>query len=169
MKQLKLVYDQNGLTIVELVIAFAILLMVLGVSYTFYTYAVRSSAVASRQLDLQQNVRLAKTLIENEIKLSGYIKVGEPADPENYHKIYLENDKIMVRYKGETAKDLLGGLSDNMAMDLAFKVCGDAFIELMVAADDGVNNFDITSQVLILKRNIDNDDGDSDNQIYFSD
>jgi len=169
MKQLRLLQDKTGLTIIELLIASAILLMVLAVSYTFYSYAARSSAGASRQSDMQQNVRLAKALIEDEIKIASYVKVGEPADPENYHKIFLENDKIMIRHQGETEEDLLRGLSDNIAMDLSFTVCGDSFIEIMVAAGDGENNYDITSEVLILKRNIDNADGDSDSEIYYSD
>ena len=55
-----------------------------------------------------------------------------------------------------------------MAMDLSFTVSEDFFIEMMVAAGDGAKTFDITAKVLILKRNIDNNDGDSGNRIYYS-
>ncbi|MEW5922016.1 MAG: prepilin-type N-terminal cleavage/methylation domain-containing protein [Bacillota bacterium] len=169
MEKFKLLRDEKGLTLVELVIASVILLLVLGMSYSFYAYSARSSAVASRQSDMQQNVRLAKTLIENKIRLAGYVKVGTPAVPANHCRIYLDNGKIMIHYQGETAKDLLGGLSGNIIMDLSFTVTGDAFIEVMVGASDGVNNYDISAEVLILKRNIDNVVGDSDSQLYYSD
>ena len=98
-------FSEKGLTLLELVMAFAILLLVLGVSYTFYVYAARSSAVTSSQASLQQNVRLARTLIENEIKFAEYIKVGESSETENYRCIYLENDKIMIQYENEDTKN----------------------------------------------------------------
>lgn len=161
--------DEKGLTLLELVMAFAILLLVLGISYNFYVYAARSSAVASNQANLQQNVRLARTLIENEIKLAGYIKLGEePSETENCRSIYLENDKIMIQYENEDTKDLLAGLSGDMAMDLLFTVSGDSFIEMMVGAGEGAEFYDITSKVMILKRNIDNNYGVSANRIYYS-
>jgi len=162
--------NEKGLTLMELVMAFAILLLVLGVSYTFYVYAARSSAVAASQANLQQNVRLARTLIENEIKFADYIKVGEePPERENCRSIYLEDGKIMIQYENGTVKELLGGLSDDMAMDLLFTVSGNSFIETMVAARDGTNTFEITAKVLILKRSIDNKDKDSADRIYYAD
>ncbi|WP_449240719.1 prepilin-type N-terminal cleavage/methylation domain-containing protein [Desulfoscipio gibsoniae] len=172
--KLKNVTSNNGLTMIELLIALAILLIVLSVSYSFYFYFTRSFDFAARQSNVQQNVRLAKTIIEKEIRHASYIKIGDaPEDSNKYNqKIYIADNKI-IHYVDGKNKDILDGLSNGINMRLSFKKISDnsPFLWIKVEGDiNGDQEYSISSELLIL--GIENENflgnvGKESQEIYF--
>jgi len=170
-KMINKVLNKKGFTLIELLISLAILLIVLSVGYSFYFYVVRSFDVASKQSNVQQNVRLAKNIIENQVRYASYIKIGDaPADSSKYNqRIYVNNNKIMHYVDGEN-KDILNGLSDGVNMHLLFiKLSNDSpFLWIEVKGDiNGDQEYSISSEILILGINNEKFLGTDGQEIYF--
>ncbi len=148
------VRDEAGLTIVELVLAAAILLVVVAMSVTFYSYYHRSYSSSVSRSAIQQNVRLAKTMIENQIRLANYLKIGDaPADPEDFFHIYTTGGTIM-RYDPATgeATELLGSLGEGITMQVTFGHTRSSFLEITVSGSVGGElSYDIGSESLVLR------------------
>ncbi|MEG6522549.1 PilW family protein [Desulfotomaculum sp. 1211_IL3151] len=165
MRTFTYVDNKKGVTIIELMITLAMILIVIGLSYLFYFYVVRSFEISSTQSAVQENVRLAKNLIDKEIRRASYIKIEEPPDDVNKY-----NHHIMTA-DGKIKKDtnyLLGNLSEGVEMGLLFTKTSDSFIEVTVTGSiDGDYEYSITSEVLALGGNIDNSINDSGDEIYF--
>ncbi|MDD4169480.1 MAG: prepilin-type N-terminal cleavage/methylation domain-containing protein [Desulfotomaculaceae bacterium] len=164
----KLLDNKKGLTIVELMITLAILLIVIGASYSFYFYVVRAFDIGTKQSDVQQNVRLAKNIIDNKVRSANYIAITESEPEAEWNqKIYLDNGKIMYVKDGDTT-ELLSGLADGFNMQIEFEKVGTSFLEISITGDiNGEHVYNITSEVLIKAIQESKFVGDTGNVIYF--
>jgi len=127
--------DTRGITLIELILASAILLLVLAVSYPFYSYTTRSIDIATKQREVQQNVLLAKELIEKRIRLSSCLTLlkNAPASPgekncEGFIKtqeLYVtESGKLMHSTEGGNQEELLGSVAEDTNYTLTFEKSG---------------------------------------------
>ncbi len=64
--------QEKGFTLIELLIVIAIGSVVTGSSYIFFTSQSKSVAIQMKQADIQQNLRAAMFILEQEIKKIGY-------------------------------------------------------------------------------------------------
>lgn len=64
----RLLKDHQGLTLIELIIALAILLLVLSVVFNFFIFGVKSFDVAERRSEIQLDVRLASDFITTRLR-----------------------------------------------------------------------------------------------------
>lgn len=99
--------SQRGVTLVELIVALAILGFVLAAVYSFYYFGERSFAVGSEQSNLQRDLRLAADFITREVRHAVELDlIPVPASfAAGYSYIFLENSAVVHVHNGvKTAK-----------------------------------------------------------------
>lgn len=69
----KLYMDQNGFTLIEMMIAMAISLLVLSGVYEVFTSQQKAYTIQDQVAEMQQNARVAMDIMTREIKMAGYI------------------------------------------------------------------------------------------------
>jgi len=167
LKILRFINNKKGFTLIELLITLVILLLVIGMSYSFYYYVVRSFDIASKQSEVQQNVRLAKNIIENEVRLATYIKIGSEPTEEYNQRIYVSDGQIKHYVEGQGTNNLLSIPSGSVDLQLSFIKTAPSLLEIKVEGDiNGEHNYDITSELLVLNGN-GHIDGDEGTEVYF--
>lgn len=88
-----IVKDDQGFTLIEVVIALALSVVTVGAIYTIYVNQVKSQVVRDDKLDMQQHARAAMDLIVRELLMAGYdprqvnqdTKTGNNFDGITYH------------------------------------------------------------------------------------
>ncbi len=173
MKLFMIIKQNRGLTIIELLIALVILIIVISLGYMFNFYVVRSFEIASNQSSVQQNVRIAKSIIENNVRYSEVELLDAlPGGREEKYQIIYVDDNGFIKHVDEdgNVSDLLGTISSGINMQLSFENKGNSFLWINVQGDiDGSYVYNIGSEILIQKVT-DADDtitGDSGSVIYF--
>lgn len=166
----KLIKIQNeGFTIIELLITLAILVIVIAIGYTFNFYVIRSFDIASKQSSVQENVRLAKSIIENKVRYSKMELLGaKPGtiDP-GYQVIYVEDGVIKYIDADGNTSDLIGAISDGVNMGIYFENKGSSLLRVCVQGDiEGDYQYNIDSDMLIYNT-IQGDIGTEYPVIYF--
>ncbi|SFF92922.1 prepilin-type N-terminal cleavage/methylation domain-containing protein [Desulfotomaculum arcticum] len=155
MNKFEVIKIQNkGFTIVELLIALALLVIVIALGYTFNFYVFRSFDIASKQSEVQQSVSLAKNIIENKVRYSQMDLLDElPEEIEpGYQAIYIESGVVKYIDEDGNTSDLLGAISGNVNMQVYFENKGDSFLRVYVQGDiDGDHEYNIDSNILIHK------------------
>ncbi|MGI6412501.1 MAG: PilW family protein [Syntrophomonadaceae bacterium] len=157
----KLIYDSSGMTIIELLIAIALVLIVAGLSQVFYSYTVNSYDNIAKQANLQQSVRLALTFIESRIKFANHMEiVAATPDPEELESrdegtqaIYLDENGVLKAYKEGETQDLIGVLGENISLSLAFtKASGNVGGKLLIieiTGTDDEKSFSMNSELYL--------------------
>ncbi len=72
MKCGKILKNQQGLTLVELMVVMAIAGLVLAAVFQMYTFQEKNAVVQEQVTDLQQNLRAAMYLLQRDIRMAGY-------------------------------------------------------------------------------------------------
>lgn len=67
-----MVKDDQGFTLIEVVIALALSMVTVGAIYTIYVNQLKSQVVREDKLDMQQHARAAMDLIVQDLKMAGY-------------------------------------------------------------------------------------------------
>ncbi|MGB0910898.1 MAG: PilW family protein [Nitrospirales bacterium] len=65
-------FNNQGFTLIEVVIALALSVITVGAIYTIYLGQVKSEIVREDKLDMQQHARVAMDLIVRELNMAGY-------------------------------------------------------------------------------------------------
>lgn len=73
--------DQNGFTLIEMMIAMAISLLVLSGVYEVFTSQQKAYSTQNRVAEMQQNARVAMDIMTREIKMAGYIAESWDENP----------------------------------------------------------------------------------------
>ena len=143
--------DSSGFSLLELTIAVLLLAVVISIGFTFYFFSILSFSVGEKQVDVQQNARIAANFLTEELRIAeriiiideytGDLKeldfqalkddmgidIDDPADdPANRFYVYfifLRDNSIYYQEVDGTDQPavLLEGISQKVDFDLAFK------------------------------------------------
>jgi type IV pilus assembly protein PilW len=115
----KACHNEKGMTLIELLIAFAIFAIVSGGSYRLFVSQSRAYAVQDQVVEIQQNIRTAMEIILRDVRMAGYdsdrttstININNPIIPGN-HSItvnyeYDDTTQYTVAYWREDATSRL--------------------------------------------------------------
>ncbi|MCR3921442.1 MAG: hypothetical protein NUK65_02860 [Firmicutes bacterium] len=123
----RLIKTEKGLTVVELVIALALLGMVLGLGYMFYAFGTTTFAAGETQSNVQQSVRIAANMISNEVRYAETAEIldslAEDTFPDDdYTYIYGDGHALLLHQQGEvTPIRFFGGMADDGDVIITFK------------------------------------------------
>ncbi|WP_347487624.1 prepilin-type N-terminal cleavage/methylation domain-containing protein [Desulfoscipio sp. XC116] len=154
----------RGLTLIELMLASAILLIVLAVLYPFYSYATRSIDIAAKQREVQQNVLLSKEIIESircKIRSSSYLIIlkNTPASPgeegcEGFvdtRELYVTESGVLMHSKKDgTQENLLGSYAEDTHFTLTFEKSGPKLLKYTIHGEYNGQEYEISSEIAIL-------------------
>ena len=76
--QVKLAKSNHGFTLIEVVIAMALGLLVIGVAVQLYSSAVDATWMASQRAQMQEDVRAAEDMMAKDISMAGTGLTGQP-------------------------------------------------------------------------------------------
>ena len=146
--------DSRGFTVAELLVAVSMLVIVLGVGYSFYYFGSNSFNVGSEQSKLQQDIRLSADCITKEVRYAAGLEILADAsnipetvtNEDNY--IFIENGSIVLNKK-EGKQSIPNGLNDGFVFALDFKPESSGKALYFNIKDVG-NKYNIESKVLIL-------------------
>ena len=82
--------DNKGLTLIELMIAMAVMSIIMAAMFGVHNARQRSHRNQKLLVEMQQNSRAAVSLMKREIRLAGY----DPTDSDNFGILVAENDTI---------------------------------------------------------------------------
>nr|WP_269433729.1 prepilin-type N-terminal cleavage/methylation domain-containing protein [Desulfocucumis palustris] len=141
------------MTLVELMITMAILVIVLAVGYSFDYYVSKSYTVASSQTELQLKVRMATELIKDKAHFADYMKILEDDSnvigqlDQNYDQAIYVEDGSLIYYKDGTATNF-GNISDNVRLEIDFNELDEFFLSYNVRGHiDGEQTYEISSEI----------------------
>lgn len=166
--------NKRGVTLIELILTLTLLLIAIALIYSFFTYMHRSNNLAKQQSQVQENVILAKTIIDEKIRKADSIAIGSTDESPPFaswsESIYLEDvDGKGVIYveKGGKATPLLGNLTEDYSMSLSFERTASAFIEVSIGCTLGEDiQYSIEAEIYLLGVNPNQFLGESGNIIY---
>ena len=64
--------ERQGFTLLEILVAMAISIILISAAYFFYNYQLQTRITQERVIDMQQNLRAAMLLMEDDIRMAGY-------------------------------------------------------------------------------------------------
>jgi len=69
-------WRRQGFTLLELLVAMALSIILISAAYFFYNYQVQTRITQDRVIDMQQNLRAAMLLMEDDFRMAGYDPKG---------------------------------------------------------------------------------------------
>jgi len=168
--------SQKGFTIVELVITMAILLIAISLGFTYISYVSRSQSLVERQSNVQQNVITAKNIIDKSLRQAGFAVITDSAEEapsagwnQAFYLVEIDGNGTIMQLKSDgTEAALLGSLAEGYNMQLHFRKIEPSFLEVSITCDiDGENEYNITSEILILGIEPSKFLGTSGSRVYF--
>jgi prepilin-type N-terminal cleavage/methylation domain-containing protein len=144
-----MIKNKDGFTLVEIIITLGILGIVLLFTSSFFAYGLRVYNTSENRVNSQFDVRAASDLILREVKNAHEIYVNEPEKPDDYHKIFLENNILKyVNPEGKVVSRTSNNIDD---IDFEIKKNKNKFIlTFEINADLKTNsNFSIKSDVVL--------------------
>ncbi|MDW7728824.1 MAG: cadherin-like beta sandwich domain-containing protein [Bacillota bacterium] len=171
--------NNSGLTLIELLIVMVLLVIVLFMGFTFYSYGILTFRYGEKQADIQQNARIVTEFISNSVRTAerviiideydGEIKeldvsdfpgleIEQPGEGFYVYFIFLRDGMIYyqeVDGSGQPAV-LLEDISTNLDFDLQFfKGEKDNILsyDLYTAEKSSGRNYSLTTEVLVLNVN----------------
>lgn len=149
MKKIK--YNNKGVTLIELLIVLAIMVIILQVIYSLFFVGNKSFNTSKNKGFAQQDARIASTLINSELRTAKKIsispfKISELELEEKYYSLTLEDDKLFKKtfnYNGSIGEKTL--LYSNLS-NLKFKYIEESegiegtvqgFINIVIEIEEG--------------------------------
>lgn len=178
--------NNKGFTLIEGLVALAILAIFIPLFYSLNSYINRSFAIANRQSDLQFYSRLAKIKIEKKIEFVNTLKIlsSEPVADDfvlGTEVICVNNDKKIViktvNADNEIIETPLFDVPDDVEMNLSFtkvvdevndvNVCGEKLLGFIITCSNSDDVVSLESS-LLLKDNDLSIDGESGIAIIYN-
>lgn len=189
--------NNSGLSVVELLVALALLSIFLSMGFTFYLFGVRSFDTGERQSDVQQNARLAGDFITKELRVAERVIIFDEYDGdineinvqaindvvdegiiEDYliYFIFLKDGDIFYQKITDTNNpdpaEVLGAISDRINFGLDFTVSPDEdnIIAFTLSAEDQETGrvYSFDTEVLVLNTSsIESEYSDSGKAVFF--
>ena len=107
--------NDKGFTLIEIVISTAIFVMVLAGAYSMLNETLRFWQHGSENIDMQQNARIALTMIEYDIKRAqkGTVQVNPPGSTGSTLRLTVEGKIITYSLNGTQLQRAVGGEGNN--------------------------------------------------------
>ena len=108
----KLIYNNNGITLVELLISLSIAIVILGLIFSLFFFGNTTYSSGTTQNNIQTDLRLASDIIRDNVRYASDLSVittnGSGLDA-NLNYVYLTSDSKAIKLKlvGESAKDII--------------------------------------------------------------
>ena len=148
-------YHQQGIAMVELLIALALLSMVIGIGYVFYWNGTTAFSKGGRQADMHFNLSQTSQFITNELRYASDVKIhaGIPDSLDASRRyIYVQNGS--VKHVAGANTTVLNENISSRTYTLSFSKYVDASnannnrsVDFTVTATDSGQNYSIQSQV----------------------
>lgn len=140
----------------------AILLLVLTVGYSFYSYVNQSFKISDEQSEVQFNVRMAKERIKSLVRLADNMEILPNWDmnqitASTYEGIYVNNGSLIYNNNGVT-ENLLEGISGDIDYEITFNTKDQVFLCYTIRGVTASGySFEMSSELQIL--NVSEDTG----------
>lgn len=119
--------EQQGLSLIELVIVLSLLGLVLSVGYNYLNFGLSSYARGEKQTIAQHGLRLTSNLVKNELRYARSVEIivvpdgfGSNDAVEGYGYFYIDNDSIMQIDPAGQVKVLSDGPADELDYSITF-------------------------------------------------
>lgn len=109
----KINFNQKGITLIELLLVFALVSIAMVTAYSIY-FTGNKSFSTSRDIGFaQQDARLIADYIKNQTRTAKnlYIDENEIEENEEYYSLTLENKKLSISHSEDSSKDRIIGSS----------------------------------------------------------
>lgn len=155
-----MIRDQRGLTLVEVLIVSAVLVLVVAGVGSFFTFGHKVFYTGSDQVDLHRSLRLVAERIARELRFAEKVTLlGDSfdpgaADPENQSYIYYDaGSKTVMLLDSEGSRPL----SDGVITEASFSADESMKVILLfnLRGEEGANAFTLDSSVRPLNQNDD--------------
>lgn len=168
LKFIRILNNQKGLTLAELMVAVIFLTLVLSVSFSmFYT----GNTVYKKGVDqysLHADIRLASDFIVNATRNVSAVSLTAPASPNTYDKIYVSGKRIVYQPAGGVPVNKTDAIISNSS-DLSFSLVasgGKYMLLIGIKGTKDASTFDVDTKILL--NNVQSaNTGSNYNVIYF--
>lgn len=135
--------NSRGVTLIELIIALALLSMVLAVGYNYYFFENKTYTIGSNQSNVQRDIRLASDFITREVRNAIELElVSSPTIGDGYNYIYLNG---LVLMHDSTPK------TDPIISQLELKIKkvdnNKNYLEFIIQGNEGEQTYKINTKV----------------------
>jgi prepilin-type N-terminal cleavage/methylation domain-containing protein len=116
--------NKKGITLIELLIVIALLLIVLGIGYTLYFYAHNSFTNYEQRWIVQNEVRGVSRYLKNQVKTIYKCEIlTAPPTKFNDENIYIwgEDNDIYIRYVDDNGKAITAVLNNEADLTIEFR------------------------------------------------
>lgn len=145
-------FDEQGVTLVELLLVLSLLGMVLGIAYSIHFFGTISFSRGSQQAAMQQEARFLAKVLSDEIRFAHNIKLlnAVPEEVEsNYAIIFMDETGKIVK-KDRDSRTHLGPTSENISAILDFKLDTSGHVEFGVEVISKTGKYKLETSVLAL-------------------
>ncbi|ACV63980.1 hypothetical protein Dtox_3245 [Desulfofarcimen acetoxidans DSM 771] len=139
----KLSLNDKGFTLVELLIALALISLVIVLSYTLYFYSFNSFNIGTSQANLQQNARLVDEELEKWLRNAGELEISSENKTGYDGTLKLENNTFLSNDKA---------ITDNSISDVQFKInkeSGKPILLYKILCKNGAQEYEFNNQILL--------------------
>lgn len=152
----KMLNNKHGFTLVELLVTLTILVLVLGIGYTFYIHDFNTFSSGTKQSKTQQDIRLAANTITNELRYLTNLTISNTnpnSFDDNSYYIYINdnpsdsnNGYIMLKKPGSQSSPIV--LNDSIKFVLTFKKEADKILSFEIHDTNGT--YSVGSKVTLM-------------------
>ncbi len=115
---------QDGLSLVELMIALSLLGIVLALGFMYFNFGVQAFDRGERQTIAQQASRITSDFVTAELRFAKEIEInptdGISESGDGYRYIYLDDKSILFRDENGNDRILADGLADSIPYHISF-------------------------------------------------
>lgn len=169
----KIYLNQKGVTLMELVIALALISMVSLGAFALYSFGQNIFGIGTKQYDLQSTVRIASGVIKNDVKYATDVEILDSYDFNDFLDIenpYYGSNYIFLEKNGEgkgisvrqyifdpmsytySVKEIIPEPSNGAKLELEFSQIGDNVVGLLVKGVLDSEDFVLDSSIEIMNR-----------------
>ncbi len=144
--------QKKGITLVELIIALALLTVILGMAYSFFSLGMTVFRKGAGQSDIQQNLRLTADIITREIRLASELQIIDPVTipdtvSDEYRYVFVNSANSIEFKNKDGSKKFLDNGVNSMSVTLRFESMNSGKILGFALNASGENNYSIESEV----------------------
>lgn len=145
--RLKIIKNKSGLTLVELTVGLAILVVVLSVAYLIYDFGAKSFRSGEDRYIVQRELVTAADLITREVRnATSVLIVPSHTNTNNY--FYIADNKLIRRTNG-TTRDVTSPIVSSITFTISKNSQGKNTLEFTLTAQKGSYTQQMNSKVFL--------------------
>lgn len=148
----KILYDNKGLSLVELVIAMGLLGMVLSLAFMYFFFGSRTFRVGEAQSNLQRDIRLTSDFITRDVRYASELTLLDSLDTpleDGYNYIYMDNSSIQHINEGGETNPKTEGVIEELSFHLK-EVNEHYILEFHIEGRDDSQDYSQESEVVLI-------------------